>query len=102
MLQLALVAASREIIPVRQFFSNLSFIINIICGSCKRHDELKVAKTVELAHLKVTDKLETGKGANQIFTLSYSAKLETRLSILLCVQFNTNVWCNFYSFSRYY
>ena len=56
-LQLELVAASREIIPVHQFFSNLSFIINIIYGSCKRHDELKAVKTIELAHLKDIDKL---------------------------------------------
>ncbi|QHO08166.1 Zinc finger MYM-type protein [Arachis hypogaea] len=49
-LQLALVTASREVIPVHQFFSKLTFIVNIICSS------------------KI-DELETGKGANQIGTL---------------------------------
>jgi hypothetical protein len=34
-LQLALVAASKEVIPVHQFFTNLNSIVNIICASCK-------------------------------------------------------------------
>jgi hypothetical protein len=34
-LQLALVAASREVIVVHQFFSNLNFIINLANASCK-------------------------------------------------------------------
>ena len=68
MLQLALVAAFREIIPVHQLFSKLSFIINIIYGSCKCHDELKAAKADELAHLQDTNKPETRKWANKIFT----------------------------------
>ena len=55
----------------------MSFIINIICGSCKHHDELKAAKAAELTHLKDTDKLETRKGANQIFTLKRAG--DTRL-----------------------
>ncbi|QHN91939.1 Zinc finger MYM-type protein [Arachis hypogaea] len=68
-LQLALVAASREVIPVHQFFSKLTFIVNIICSSSKRHDELHAAKTDEIVHLLEIDELETGKGANQIGTL---------------------------------
>ncbi|XP_029154506.1 uncharacterized protein [Arachis hypogaea] len=68
-LQLALVAASREVIPVHQFFSKLTFIINIICSSSKRHDELHAAKTDEIVHLLEIDELETGKGTNQIGTL---------------------------------
>ncbi|XP_029151619.1 uncharacterized protein [Arachis hypogaea] len=68
-LQLALVAASREVIPVHQFFSKLTFIVNIICSSSKRHDELHAAKTDEIIHLLEIDELETGKGANQIGTL---------------------------------
>ncbi|QHO37756.1 Zinc finger MYM-type protein [Arachis hypogaea] len=68
-LQLALVAASREVIPVHQFFSKLTFIVNIICSSSKRHDELHAAKTDEIVHLLEIDELETGKRANQIGTL---------------------------------
>ncbi|XP_029145737.1 uncharacterized protein [Arachis hypogaea] len=68
-LQLALVAASIEVIPVHQFFSKLTFIVNIICSSSKRHDELHAVKTDEIVHLLEIDELETGKGANQIGTL---------------------------------
>ena len=32
-LQLALVAVSREVILVHQFFSNLAFIVNVVCSS---------------------------------------------------------------------
>jgi len=39
-LQLALVAASREVIPIHQSFSKLTFIVNIVCSSSKHHDEL--------------------------------------------------------------
>ncbi|XP_062020773.1 uncharacterized protein LOC133737181 [Rosa rugosa] len=68
-LQLALVAASREVIPVHNFFSHLSFVINVVVSSCKRHDELQDAQIEEIAHLLSIDELESGKGANQIGTL---------------------------------
>ncbi|XP_023771138.1 uncharacterized protein LOC111919777 [Lactuca sativa] len=47
-LQLALVAVSREIIPVHQFFTNLIFTINVVCASSKHHDELQKAKATEI------------------------------------------------------
>jgi len=68
-LQLALVAASREVIPIHQFFSKLTFIVNSICSSSKRHDELQAPKLDEIAYLLEIDELEKGKGANQIGTL---------------------------------
>ena len=60
-LQLALVAASREVLSVHLFFSNLNFIINVVGASCKRHDELQAAQAAEIAHLIAIDELETGK-----------------------------------------
>ncbi|KAK9740787.1 hypothetical protein RND81_03G060100 [Saponaria officinalis] len=68
-LQLALVAASKEVSPVHQFFSNLNFIINIIGASPKRHDELQANKGVEIETLLFRGELETGRGANQFGTL---------------------------------
>ncbi|KAK9741223.1 hypothetical protein RND81_03G090100 [Saponaria officinalis] len=68
-LQLALVAASKEVSPVHQFFSNLNFIINIIGASLKRHDELQANKGAEIETLLFRGELETGRGANQIGTL---------------------------------
>nr|GFA16629.1 zinc finger MYM-type protein 1-like [Tanacetum cinerariifolium] len=50
-LQLALVAASKEVIPVHQFFTKLTSVVNVICASSKRHDELQKAKSIEIEHL---------------------------------------------------
>nr|KYP38442.1 Zinc finger MYM-type protein 1 [Cajanus cajan] len=68
-LQLSLVAASREVIPIHQFFSKLTFIVNIVSSSSKRHDKLQATKLDEIAYLLEIDELETSKGANQICTL---------------------------------
>ncbi|XP_023735217.1 uncharacterized protein LOC111883080 [Lactuca sativa] len=69
-LQLALVAASREIIPVHQFFSNLVFTINVVCASSKCHDELQKEKATEIEHLLELGEIESGKGLNQVGTLT--------------------------------
>ncbi|GJR79439.1 zinc finger MYM-type protein 1-like protein [Tanacetum coccineum] len=68
-LQLALVAASKEVIPVHQFFTKLTSVVNVICASSKRHDELQKAKSIEIEHLLELGEIKTGKGANQIGTL---------------------------------
>ncbi|KAG6698515.1 hypothetical protein I3842_08G023800 [Carya illinoinensis] len=68
-LQLALVAASREVVFVHEFFSNLNFIINVVGASCKHHDELQAAQATHIAHMIAIDELESGKGANQIGTI---------------------------------
>ncbi|XP_071939797.1 uncharacterized protein [Coffea arabica] len=68
-LQFALVAASREVVSVLQFFSNLVFIINIVTTSSKRNDELKKAQAIEVATKIANGELETGRGLNQIGTL---------------------------------
>ena len=68
-LQLALVAASKDVVPVTQFFQKLVFIVNTVDSSSKRHDELHDAQMDELARLLAIDELETGQGANQICSL---------------------------------
>ncbi|XP_071728971.1 uncharacterized protein [Rutidosis leptorrhynchoides] len=75
-LQLALVAASREVIPIHQFFEKLSFLINVICASSKRHDELQKAKALETERLLELSEIETGKGANQAGTLKRAGIIE--------------------------
>jgi hypothetical protein len=77
-LQLVLVAASKEIIFVHQFFTNLSSIVNIICASCNRFEELRVAQAAENAYMIEIDEIETGRGLNQIITLQQAA--DTRWS----------------------
>nr|XP_023898179.1 zinc finger MYM-type protein 1-like [Quercus suber] len=68
-LQLALVAASREVIPIHEFFLNLNFIITTVGSSCKCNDELRAAQAAKIARMLAIDELETGTGANQIGTL---------------------------------
>jgi len=60
-LQLALVAASREVVSVHEFFTNLNFIINMVGASCKRHDQLQAAQAEKIAHMRAIGDLETGK-----------------------------------------
>ncbi|KAI3813620.1 hypothetical protein L1987_18348 [Smallanthus sonchifolius] len=69
-LQLALVCASREVIPVHQFFTDLVFIINVVCASSKCHDELQKAKGNEIKELLELGEIKSGKGLNQVGTLS--------------------------------
>ncbi|KAG6730515.1 hypothetical protein I3842_01G084100, partial [Carya illinoinensis] len=68
---LALVAASREVDSVHEFFFfNLNFIINVVGTSCKRHDELQAIQATHIAHMIAIDELESEKGANQIGTIN--------------------------------
>jgi hypothetical protein len=60
-LQLVLVAASREVLSVHEFFTNLNFIINVVGASCKRHDQLQAAQAEQIAHMLAIDELEIGK-----------------------------------------
>ncbi|XP_021756189.1 zinc finger MYM-type protein 1-like [Chenopodium quinoa] len=39
-LQLALVGATKEVIPIQQFFTKLAIIVNIVDASSKRHDNI--------------------------------------------------------------
>ncbi|KAK4364705.1 hypothetical protein RND71_016063 [Anisodus tanguticus] len=68
-LQLVLVAASREVYLIHDFFSNLTFVVNIVCSSSKRHDELQAVKLEETSLLLEIGELDIGKGQNQIGTL---------------------------------
>jgi hypothetical protein len=66
---LALVAASKEVILVHQFFTNLNSIVNIVCASCNRFEELRISQIAEIAYLMETNEIESGRGLNQISTL---------------------------------
>nr|XP_028962168.1 zinc finger MYM-type protein 1-like [Malus domestica] len=68
-LQLALVAASKEVAVIWLFFSTLGSIVNVITTSPKRHTQLQVAHTVNIEELVGAGELETGRGANQIGTI---------------------------------
>jgi hypothetical protein len=60
-LQLALVFASREVVSVHEFFTNLNFIINMVGASCKPHDQLQATQAEQIAHMRGIGELKTGK-----------------------------------------
>ncbi|XP_030924484.1 zinc finger MYM-type protein 1-like [Quercus lobata] len=68
-LQLALVAASKEVILVQSFFNRLSSIVNVVCASRKRTEQLKKAYADQIAYFVEIGELETERGLNQISTL---------------------------------
>ncbi|KAJ1687974.1 hypothetical protein LUZ63_019364 [Rhynchospora breviuscula] len=68
-LQLALIAASREVYKVHNFFQNAIFIINVVSVSAKRNDELLKNQAEEIVRAVELGELESGRGANQIGAL---------------------------------
>ena len=68
-LQLALVGASKAVVPLNRFFTKLILVTNNICTSCKRIEQLKIARASSIAYLIDIEELETGKGLNQMVTL---------------------------------
>jgi hypothetical protein len=68
-LQLALVAASREVHEVHNFFQHAILIINVVSASPKRNDELLANQAAEIEREIELGELDTGKGANQIGSL---------------------------------
>jgi len=68
-LQLALVAASKEVTDVHNFFEHIALVVNTVVSSSKRNDDLNANQVAEIEHLIELNELETGSGANQIGTL---------------------------------
>ena len=64
-----MVCVSKEVDPVHQFFEYLAFVINVVCASSKRHDELQKAKAIEIKKLLELGEIKSGKGQNQVGTL---------------------------------
>uniref|UniRef100_A0A8I6XQ67 DUF4371 domain-containing protein n=1 Tax=Hordeum vulgare subsp. vulgare TaxID=112509 RepID=A0A8I6XQ67_HORVV len=68
-LQLALVAASREVNEVHNFFQHANFVVNTGSASPKCNDELLENQVAEIAREIELGELDTGRGANQIGSL---------------------------------
>ncbi|KAJ4747360.1 zinc finger MYM-type-like protein [Rhynchospora pubera] len=77
-LQLALVAASREVHKIHNFIQDAIFIINVVSASSKRNDELLTEQAEQIAREVELGELESGRGANQIGSLQ--RPVETRWS----------------------
>ncbi|GLT90313.1 hypothetical protein SLE2022_082590 [Rubroshorea leprosula] len=63
-LQLTLVASSKEVLLVYNFFSNLRCIINVVVASSKHNNELKSLYAFDITQLIENNELETGRGLN--------------------------------------
>ena len=63
-LQLALVGASKAGVPFNRFFTKLILVINNIRASCKRIEQLKIARASNISYLIDIEELKTGKGLN--------------------------------------
>lgn len=74
-LQLALVAASREVVHIHEFFTQLTLVVNIVTASSKRHDQLQAAQEINITNMIANDELQTGKGANQVGTIRRAGAL---------------------------
>lgn len=74
-LQLALVAAVKEVYEVYEFFYVISLIVKAVTFS-KHRDELQVAHIQDMAFLAAIDEVGTGTCDDQIGTLKEHAKLE--------------------------
>nr|KAJ0203005.1 hypothetical protein LSAT_V11C500262280 [Lactuca sativa] len=65
-LQLALVAATKDVTEVHNFFKTINFIVNVISYSSKRNVQLQDAQIDEISHLIEVDDIESGKGTNKM------------------------------------
>ncbi|KAK4602034.1 hypothetical protein RGQ29_011206 [Quercus rubra] len=61
--------ASKAVVPLNRFFTKLILVINNSRASCKRVEQLKIARAFDIAYLFNIEELETGKGLNQMVTL---------------------------------
>ncbi|KAJ3696949.1 hypothetical protein LUZ61_000654 [Rhynchospora tenuis] len=68
-LQLAFIAASREVCDVHNFFQDAIYIINFISESAECKDELLAKQAEEISREVDLGELDTRKGANQIGAL---------------------------------
>jgi hypothetical protein len=63
-LQLAFVAASKEVTEVSNCFYHLSFVVNNVVSSSKRNDNMHAHQVAELENLIELGELETRRGAD--------------------------------------
>ncbi|KAI3509688.1 hypothetical protein L1887_25188 [Cichorium endivia] len=68
-LQLLIVAVGKKHADVRDFFEEISLVVNVVCGSCKRKDLLRELSQESRRDGIANGELETGKGLNQETTL---------------------------------
>ncbi|XP_057496717.1 uncharacterized protein LOC130781532 [Actinidia eriantha] len=87
-LQLALVAVAKKHYDVSWFFNLISNVLNVVGGSCKRHDALLEIQAAEVYKALNAGELESGRGLNQESNLArpsdtrWSSHYETLISVI--------------------
>ncbi|PKA66435.1 hypothetical protein AXF42_Ash007133 [Apostasia shenzhenica] len=64
-LQLTLVAVAKNHIQVASFFNSIGILLNIVGGSCKRHDMLREKRIAEVKEALGNDTILSERGLNQ-------------------------------------
>ncbi|XP_057461111.1 uncharacterized protein LOC130751528 [Actinidia eriantha] len=87
-LQLALVAVAKKHYDVSWFFNLISNVLNVVGGSCKRHDTLLEIQAAEVYKALNAGELQSGRGLNQESNLArasdtrWSSHYETLISFI--------------------
>ncbi|XP_057468721.1 uncharacterized protein LOC130757922 [Actinidia eriantha] len=87
-LQLALVAVAKKHYDVSWFFNLISNVLNVVGGSCKRHDTFLEIQAAEVYKALNAGELESGRGLNQESNLArpsdtrWSSHYETLISVI--------------------
>jgi hypothetical protein len=63
------VTASKKVIYVHQFFTNLNVVVNFVYASCNQYEELWITQAAENAYMVTIDEMESGRRLNHISTL---------------------------------
>ncbi|PKA58568.1 hypothetical protein AXF42_Ash008855 [Apostasia shenzhenica] len=64
-LQLTLVAVAKNHIQVASFFNSIGILLNVVGGSCKRHDMLREKRITEVKEALENGTILSGRGLNQ-------------------------------------
>ncbi|XP_057476937.1 uncharacterized protein LOC130764654 [Actinidia eriantha] len=87
-LQLALIAVSKKHYNVSWFFNLISNVLNVVEGSCKRHDTLLEIQAAKVYKALNAGELQSGRGLNQESNLTraydtcWSSHYETLISFI--------------------
>jgi len=73
----------------------LTFTVNVVGRSCKRHDELQAAQVADIAQKLEINELEIGRGLNQIGTIQWAGETRwgSHLSSLVSLLKKFNATC---------
>lgn len=97
---MALVAASREVHEVHNFFQHANFIINVVSVSPKRNDELLATQAEEISREIELGELDREEGnSDELSTKAGGYKMEFPLQVNS--ELKENVWCNSFSSTQH-